>query len=138
MQTKTFVVDTPVFKKYGASKGQVLGYARIEGKAEYKGGPYFDRDYCDLTVTKVLLKVGLTEADMTLAYGVSKQLNDTLAELIEDAALAHCEYLFATTEAVTHDLDHTDTVQDTPYSVIAMAERREDVTLITPVNEKAA
>lgn len=95
-QKKTFVFDTPIERKYGASKGQILGYARVTGSAEYDADshPFFDRDYCNISIDKVLIKVGATEADATLSYSVSKTLNDTFAEIIEDATYAHAEYVF--------------------------------------------
>ena len=119
-QSKRFTFDTPIINKFGNDKS-VIAYARISGIG------YWDSNYiedwanqeCDLDsiasfdIEDITLKIGDREEPAMLAYRISKKLSDTFEDVIDDATLAHMEYLFSP-EYDKHEkaeVEHTDITQ---------------------------
>lgn len=97
-KAKKFTFDTPIMD--GA---KVIAYARISGIGYWHNAYVKDwanqecelEDIASFDIEQVIVKYNCKEQDITLAYGISKDMRDNLADAIEKPTLAHMELIFS-------------------------------------------
>ena len=151
-QEKKFTVDVTLSKMYGSDKGKVIGYARVSGVGYWDKNyqPDWDNKDCELEdiasfdIDNVLFLIGSTCESGKIAYDLSKQFGDSLADAIDAPVLAHMEYIFSEHCEKHNNTDFEFTAcamcavnyaenKDANYSAIMTAKMEDNVIVVEPV-----